>query len=165
MFKPQQIKLSKDIYYFKKENKIPYPTDYALILGGLFTDWGHKPIFEIVFDKMHVDLYIPDWNKNVLIEVYGERKSEQYKADGNRDGFLVHHQKSVQRICNKDISEIPLLEQIRLYFKGLNIFEQQLQDWKENGIPDYLKVKNDVIFEDHQDLHQDLHEDIDQWFH
>lgn len=159
MFTPPPIKLSKDIYYFKKENKIKNPTDYSILLGGLFTEWGYKPIFEAQFDQMHVDLYIPDWNPNIIIEIYGEREPEQYKVDSNRDGFLVRNQKSVQRICNKNISEyLPKDEQIRLYFKGLSIFEKQLQDWKESGIPDYFEVKNDVILED-------FHQDINQWFH
>lgn len=156
MFKPQQIKLPKDIYDFKRDNNIPYPTDYALILGGLITEWGYKPIFEVVFDKMHVDLYIPEFNENLLVEVYGKRNSEQYKTDGNRDGFLLHNQKSVQRISNETISEIPLLDQIRLYFKGLDVFEKQLRYWSEHGIPDY-KVQSDVTLDT-------LSDDIDEWF-
>lgn len=157
MFTPPSIKLSKDIYYFKKENKIKNPTDYAIILGGLFTDLGYKPIYEAQFDQMHVDLYIPDWNPNIVIEVYGDREPEQYIVDGKRDGFLVRHQISVQRICNKNISVLPLIEQTRLYFKGLNVFEQQLQSWKENGIPDYLEDKSTITLDN-------LHDDITEWF-
>lgn len=156
MFKPISLKLSKDIYYFKKENNLN-PTDYAIMFGGLFAEWGYKPIFEAQFDQMHVDLYVPDWNPNVVLEMCGEREREQSKNDGNRDGYLVRHQISVQRVSNKTISEcIPPNEQVRLYFKGLNIFVQQLQDWKENGIPDYLENKSGRNL-------NDFHDDIIEW--
>lgn len=159
----QPIKLAKDLYYFKEKHKIPSPTEHALMLGGLLAEMGHVPIFEALFGRMHIDLYTPTLNPNLFFEAYGERHPSQYKADGNRDGYIVRNGYSVHRIQNSVLEKLPEALKMKFYINGVSLFEKQLRTWYAEGIPNYCKTQPKEK-EDKQSDFTELEKDIEDWF-
>ncbi|GEN36814.1 DUF559 domain-containing protein [Aneurinibacillus danicus] len=107
MFAPKKVFVDYNTWLSMQNNKAnPIPTDYALLLGGKFTQAGFTVEYEKRVGNCYFDLHIPKF-PSLLIEIDGSSHEDklQKQRDSGKERYASSQGWTVLRWTNQQVSE------------------------------------------------------------